>query len=47
MRSYKLGVNGYVVKPVEYEQFVAALREIGVFWAVINTPPPGTVGYPR
>ena len=45
VRSYKLGVNSYVVKPVEYEQFVTALREIGVFWAVINTPPPGSVGY--
>jgi DNA-binding response OmpR family regulator len=43
MRSYKLGVNAYVVKPVDFHEFVNAVRELGVFWAVINEPPPGSV----
>jgi CheY-like chemotaxis protein len=41
--SYRLGVNAYVVKPVDFHEFVNAIRELGVFWAVINVPPPGTV----
>lgn len=41
-QSYQLGVNAYVVKPVEFAQFVAALKQIGLFWAVINEPPPGS-----
>ena len=40
--SYKLGVNAYVVKPVDFHQFVNAIKELGVFWAVINAPPPGS-----
>jgi CheY-like chemotaxis protein len=40
--SYKLGVNAYVVKPVDFHQFVNAIRELGAFWAVINAPPPGS-----
>jgi CheY-like chemotaxis protein len=43
-RAYALGVNAYVVKPVTFDQFVGSLRELGVFWAVINEPPPGSVG---
>src|SRR6266403_1789444 len=43
VKSYKLGVNGFVVKPVEFHQFVNAVKELGVFWAVINEPPPGSV----
>ena len=43
MRSYKLGVNAYVVKPVDFHEFVNAVKELGVFWAVINEPPPGSV----
>ena len=42
-RSYKLGVNAYVVKPVDFAEFTQAIREIGLFWAVINQPPPGSV----
>jgi CheY-like chemotaxis protein len=42
-RSYKLGVNAYVVKPVDFHEFVNAVKELGVFWAVINEPPPGSV----
>jgi CheY-like chemotaxis protein len=41
--SYKLGVNAYVVKPVDFHEFVNAVKELGVFWAVINQPPPGSV----
>lgn len=43
MRSYTLGVNAYVVKPVDFHEFVNAVKELGVFWAVINEPPPGSV----
>ena len=41
--SYKLGVNAYVVKPVDFHEFVNAIRELGVFWAIITEPPPGSV----
>src|SRR5580700_619936 len=41
MRSYSLGVNAYVVKPVDFHEFVNAVKELGVFWAVVNVPPPG------
>lgn len=43
VRSYGLGVNAYVVKPVAFDEFVKALRDLGLFWAVVNRPPPGTV----
>ena len=43
MKSYSLGVNAYVVKPVDFHEFVNAIKELGVFWAVINEPPPGSV----
>ena len=42
--SYKLGVNAYVVKPVDFHEFVNAIKELGIFWAIINEPPPGSVG---
>lgn len=38
--SYNLGANAYVVKPVDFQQFITAVKEIGLFWAVINEPPP-------
>jgi CheY-like chemotaxis protein len=38
--SYKLGVNAYVVKPVDFRGFIDAVRQLGAFWAVINEPPP-------
>src|ERR1700685_4548087 len=41
--SYKHGVNAYVVKPVDFHEFVNAIKELGVFWAIINEPPPGSV----
>jgi CheY-like chemotaxis protein len=40
VRSYELGVNAYVVKPVEFHQFMDAVKLLGGFWAVINEPPP-------
>ena len=43
LRSYKLGVNAYVVKPVAFKEFMHAVQELGVFWAVLNEPPPGSL----
>lgn len=43
---YELGVNAYVVKPVKFPDFVEAVKGIGVFWALINEPPPGSLGKP-
>ncbi len=40
VKSYQLGVNAYVVKPVGFQQFVDAIKQTGMFWAVINEPPP-------
>jgi len=40
---YQLGVNAYVVKPVKFADFVEAVREIGMFWALINEPPPNSI----
>ena len=40
VESYELGVNAYVVKPVDFTEFMNAVRQIGVFWAVLNEPPP-------
>ena len=39
VRSYELGVNAYVVKPVDFEQFVIAVRQLGIFWAILNERP--------
>jgi CheY-like chemotaxis protein len=47
LRSYELGVNAYVVKPVDFKQFVAAISDLGVFWAVVNEPPPGSLRVAR
>ncbi len=41
--AYELGANAYVVKPVDVQQFMKAVKELGVFWAVFNVPPPGTI----
>jgi CheY-like chemotaxis protein len=42
MKSYELGVNAYVVKPVDFHEFINAVKELGIFWAIINQPPPGS-----
>ena len=42
LASYRLGVNAYVVKPVDFHEFVTAVKELGMFWAIINQPPPGS-----
>lgn len=41
--SYKLGVNAYVVKPLDFVQFIYALKHLGLFWAIINVVPPANV----
>ena len=38
--SYELGVNAFVVKPVDFDQFLKAIRALGMFWAIVNEPPP-------
>jgi len=40
IKSYELGVNAYVVKPVNFKEFIEAVKQLGVFWAVINEVPP-------
>lgn len=40
IESYSLGANSYVRKPVEFEQFTEAVRQLGLYWALINEPPP-------
>ena len=45
VRSYELGVNAYVVKPVDFTEFVRAIADLGIFWAVLNEPPPGSQRY--
>jgi CheY-like chemotaxis protein len=40
---YQLGANAYVVKPVKFSDFIEAIRQVGIFWALINEPPPSNV----
>lgn len=47
MKAYELGVNAYVVKPVEFRDFVTAISDLGIFWAVLNEPPPGSLKLQR
>ena len=44
---YELGVNAYVVKPVDFDQFVGAVKQVGAFWAVLNEPPPDPTDGPN
>ena len=44
IRSYGLGVNAFVVKPVGYRDFFEAVRDLGIFWAVLNEPVPNGDG---
>jgi len=43
IEAYELGVNAYVVKPVHFNELYEAVKALGVFWAVLNEPPPGTI----
>lgn len=43
IETYKLGVNSYVVKPVDFDQFVDAAREIGLYWLLLNNRPPAAI----
>jgi CheY-like chemotaxis protein len=45
LRSYELGVNAYVVKPMNFHELVDAVKQVGSFWGIINEPPPGSVGH--
>jgi len=47
VESYRLGVNAYVVKPVNFSEFINAVKEVGAFWAIVNEPPPTHKGAPR
>lgn len=41
VRSYELGVNGYVVKPIKFQELISAVKQLGLFWAMLNEPPLG------
>ncbi len=43
VESYELGANAYVVKPVNFEKLMQAIKQLGLFWGVVNQPPPGSV----
>ncbi len=43
LAGYQLGANAYVVKPVVFNDFIEAVKTLGVFWALVNEPPPGSV----
>jgi len=42
VECYKHGVNAYVVKPVDFAEFMKAVKQLGIFWAAVNEPPPYT-----
>jgi CheY-like chemotaxis protein len=42
IEGYKLGTNGYVVKPIDFHEFVDTIKQLGVYWAVVNQPPVST-----
>ncbi|MBF2065823.1 MAG: response regulator [Calothrix sp. C42_A2020_038] len=42
-RCYDLGTNAYVVKPIDFHEFVDVIKGLGLFWAIINEPPPGSI----
>ena len=40
VQGYQLGANAYVVKPVDFDEFITAVSQLGIFWALVNEPPP-------
>lgn len=46
LKCYQLGVNAYVVKPVNYQEFIETLRGLGSFWSLVNEPPPQSAAAP-
>lgn len=42
VESYRLGTNSYIAKPVDFEQFTESARQLGLYWLLLNEPPPGT-----
>jgi len=46
IQSYRLGVNAFVVKPVAFGEFIEAVKNLGLFWAVLNEPPPDQLQAP-
>lgn len=44
VEGYRLGINAYVVKPVDFHEFVDAIKQLGAFWLFVNEPPPGGLG---
>ena len=47
LTSYSLGASAYVVKPLDFSEFVATIKQLGLFWVIINEPPPGIERMPR
>jgi len=47
LASYALGTSAYVVKPVDFVEFVTTIKQLGLFWGIINEPPPGIERIPR
>jgi two-component system response regulator len=47
VKSYELGVNAYIVKPVQFHDFVEAVKLVGAFWAVVNEPPLPSMRFTR
>ena len=47
IQSYGLGVNSYIQKPVDFDQFRAAVKQLGLYWLLVNVPPPAEAFAPR